>query len=229
MTRVLYGLCGQDAGCHFSPHVWKAIMSLHHKGLDFELKTVPFTEIPELEGGVSKTVPILNDNGKIVADSFAIALYLEETYPERPSLFGGEGGKAMARVIEGYSAAFIHPAVTKTSLMDIHAMLAPKDQDYFRTSRETRFGRTLEEVAAQREAEIATFADKLAGVRHALSFNPYLGGEHPLFCDYIIFGALQWARICNPVDLLADGDPVKAWFERCLDLYDGVGRSVRRA
>ena len=40
-------------------------------------------------------VPIIEDNGKVVNDSFDIALYLERTYPDRPSLFGGPGGAAM--------------------------------------------------------------------------------------------------------------------------------------
>ncbi|MGO8352360.1 hypothetical protein ACC790_38260, partial [Rhizobium johnstonii] len=31
--------------------------------------------------------------------SFDIALYLEESYPERPSLFNGEGGKALSRMV----------------------------------------------------------------------------------------------------------------------------------
>jgi len=37
-------------------------------------------------------VPIIQDGDKVVKDSFAIAQYLERTYPDRPSLFGGPGG-----------------------------------------------------------------------------------------------------------------------------------------
>jgi glutathione S-transferase len=37
-------------------------------------------------------VPIIQDGDKVVNDSFAIAQYLERTYPDRPSLFGGPGG-----------------------------------------------------------------------------------------------------------------------------------------
>ena len=39
-------------------------------------------------------MPIIQDGGKVVNDSFAIAQYLERTYPDRPSLFGGPGGAA---------------------------------------------------------------------------------------------------------------------------------------
>ncbi|CAN7557300.1 hypothetical protein [Pararhizobium sp. LjRoot238] len=37
------------------------------------------------------------------------------------------------------------------------------------------------------------------------------------------------ARITAPTTILTDGDPVKDWFERSLDLRDGLGRSVTAA
>lgn len=226
---ILYGLCGEDRAIHFSPHVWKVIMALHHKGLSYDLRPVPFTEIPTLENGFSPTVPILRDGDRLVRDSFDIALYLEDTYPDAPSLFKGEGGRAMARVVEGFSQTVLHTALTKIAVADIHNLLAPTDRVYFRKSREARLGQTLEELATNRFTEAAEFPRKLEPVRHALKFQPWLGGQSPLFADYILFGALQWARITAPVDLLSDDDVVKQWFERCLDLYGGVGRQVSAA
>ena len=40
-------------------------------------------------------MPIIEDHGKVVNDSFDIALYLERTYPGKPTLFGGPGGAAL--------------------------------------------------------------------------------------------------------------------------------------
>ena len=53
------------------------------------------------QSGQSTTIYGLMEN-KVApkAGDYAIALYLEETYPDRPTLFGGEGGKAMARFID---------------------------------------------------------------------------------------------------------------------------------
>lgn len=229
MQKILYGLCGIETDRQFSPHVWKAIMALKHKGLDFELRPVPFTEISGIEGGISKTVPVLRDGDNLISDSFNIALYLDEAYPDRPGLFGGDGGKGMARLVEGYSQTIVHPAITSIVLMDIYQMLAPADRAYFRKSREARFGQTLEELAENRFADHRAFPPKLQPIRHTLRFQPWIGGEHPLFADFILFGALQWARIVSPMQLLEEGDPVQEWFERCLDLYDGVGRSVTAA
>jgi glutathione S-transferase len=131
MSRTLYTLCGADSARPFSPHCWKTVMSLRHKGLDFVEAPLPFTEIAKVENGATRIVPLLRDGERLVADSFAIALYLEEAYPERPSLFRGDGGKAMARFVEGYSQLVLHTAITRIALLDIHDMLAPVDQAYF--------------------------------------------------------------------------------------------------
>ena len=48
MSRVLYSLCGADGSAPFSPHCWKVVLALKHKGLDFEEKPVGFTEIAKL-------------------------------------------------------------------------------------------------------------------------------------------------------------------------------------
>lgn len=229
MTRLLYALCGADADCRFSPHVWKVVMALNHKGLDFEEVPTPFTEIKSREGGFSPTVPVLNDGGHLIRDSFDIALYLEDNYADAPSLFKGEGSRAISRGIEGFSQFIIQPALGRIVVKDIHDLLAPVDQAYFRPSREARYGKTLEELEAASETELAAFAPKLEPMRHVLKFQPWLGGESPLFADYILFGALQWARVVSPKPILKADDPVRDWFERCLDLYDGRGRQTRAA
>ncbi len=225
----LYTLCGESRDIRFSPHAWKAVMALHHKGLAFEEAPTPFTAIPKLENGFSPTVPLLKDGERLVRDSFDIAVYLDEAYPDRPSLFGGAAGRALSRTIEGYSQFVIHPALTRIMLTEIHDCLAPEDQAYFRASRESRLGKSLEAVVAEREREIAAFPAKLDPMRHALKHQAWLGGETPLFADYIVFGALQWARVVSPVSLLQNDDPVADWFQRCLDLHDGAGRAVAAA
>lgn len=184
---------------------------------------------PDWKNGATKIVPLLRDGDTLISDSFNIALYLEEAYPERPTLFGGEGGRATARFVEGWSQMTLHPAIGRIAIMDIHDRLEPADQAYFRQSREERFGKTLEAVAEAGQADLERFSAKLEPLRHMLRFQPFLGGVGPLFADYIVFGALQWARIVSRHRLLAAGDVVSDWFERCLDLHEGLGRSVTAA
>lgn len=204
-------------------------MALEHKGLDYGTVPTAFTAISGVEGGGYKTVPILRDGDTIVSDSFAIAQHLERRYPDRPSLFGGAGGEAAARFVERWCQTVVQAQMVTLIVKDIHDILAAEDQAYFRASREQRFGRTLEEVPIGREDRLASFRTALEPLRSTLGFQPYLGGEAPLFTDYIVFGAFQWARIASPFRLLADDDPVGDWFERCLDLHGGRGRRVAAA
>lgn len=229
MTILLYDLVGEDADRPFSPHCWKTAMSLAHKGLEFRRVPTPFTSVPAVEGGMSKTVPVIRDGDRVVADSFAIALYLDNAYPERPTLFSGEGGKAMARFVERWSQLTIHPYLGAAALTDIHARLAPPDQAYFRENREQRYGRSLEDVSAGRDAGLAAFQASLEPLRSMLTYQPFIGGASPLYPDYVVFGAFQWVRVMSPYQVLSDDDPVSRWFERCLDLHDGLGRSVAAA
>lgn len=224
MTILLYDLVGADPSRPFSPHCWKAKMALAHKGLPFRAVPTRFLDVPDVEGGVSKTVPVIRDGERVVADSFEIALYLEKTYPARTTLFGGEGGEAMARFIERWTQLTLHPYLGMASVMDLHDMQDAQNRVYFRENRETvRYKRPLEEAAATRDPGLAGFRASLEPLRSMLTFQPWIGGQSPLFADYIVFGALQWMRIGSPFAYLADDDPVREWFGRCLELHDALG------
>jgi glutathione S-transferase len=224
--RKLYDLVAAD-GRRFSPYCWRAKLALAHKGLDFETVPVPFTGIAALPGGGQTTVPVLDVGGRLVRDSFAIAEYLEDAYPERPSLFGGEGGRATARLAEGWSLHILQPQISALVIADIWAGLAPQDRDYFRTSREQRYGRPLEDVQAGREDRLEAFRKSLQPIRHVLKGAPFLGGAAPLFTDYILFGTLQWPRAASDIRQHDEDDPVAGWFARVAGLFDGRGDRVR--
>jgi glutathione S-transferase len=229
MTILLYELVGSDPRRPFSPHCWKAAWALAHKGLEFETVPTAFTAVPSVEDGASKIVPVIRDGDKIVADSFQIALYLEETYPDRPSLFGGDSGKALSRFFERWTQITVHGYLGGAVLHDIHERLAPHDQAYFRESREKRFGGRLEDIQSGRLDKLDAFRKSLDPLRKTLEVQPWLGGETPLFADYIVAGAFQWARVVSPFAPLAEGDPVLDWFGRILDLHAGLGRRTAAA
>ena len=93
-------------------------------------------------------MPVLIDGETSVADSWAIANYLEDRYPDRPSLFGGEGGRAVGRMINWWGDIAVIGGMFPLIVADIPAHLKPVDAAYFRNTREARFGKPLEEVAA---------------------------------------------------------------------------------
>lgn len=229
MPILLYDLCGRDADLRFSPYCWRAKMALAHKGLDFTTVATPFTKVPAVEGGISKTVPVINDSGTIVADSFAVALYLEENYPDAPTLFGDEGGIAAARFTESCAIVTLHPIIMRMMVKDIHDALAAEDQSYFRPSREARLGRTLEEHQSGAEANAEALRAALGPARWTLARHEWLSGPAPRFPDYIVFGTLMWLNTIQGRLPLLPEDPVLSWFGRCRELYDAMLLDARAA
>ncbi len=228
MTIKLYELCGADTAHAFSPHCWKTRMSLAHKGLDFETVGVPFSQVAGIEGGGRK-VPVIRDGETVVEESLEIARYLDKAYPEAPTLLGGATGEALTQFIIAWTQANFNAAVTKVALMDIYDALAPADQEHFRTTREKIFGSTLEEFAAKFPKDGKEIAGVLKSLDLMLKQQPFIGGQSPLFADYVVFGAMQWARTTAKTDVLPKGTPSADWFDRLLDMYDGEGRKVATA
>jgi glutathione S-transferase len=224
MSLKLFELVGTDQARPFSPYCWRTRMALAHKGLGVESIPWCFTEKQAIAPHQSEKVPVLIDGETSVADSWAIANYLEDTYPERPSLFGGEGGRAMGRMINWWGDVTVVGGLFPLIVADIPAHLKPVDAAYFRSSREARFGKPLEQIVAARDSSVEGFRRVLDPLRLTLRTQSFLGGEAPNYADYIVFGGFQWARVVSPFKLLADNDPVYAWREKLLDAFDGMAR-----
>jgi glutathione S-transferase len=224
MSLKLYELVGADAGRPFSPFCWRTRMALAHKGLSAE--TIPwcFTEKEAIAPHKSDKVPVLLDGDASVVDSWAIANYLEDTYPDRPSLFGGEGARAMGRMLNWWGDVTVIGGILPMIVADIPLNLKPVDAAYFRRSREARLGKPLEEIMAGRDKAVEGFRKSLDPLRLTLKTQPFLGGAAPNYADYIVFGPFQWARVVSPFKLLAAEDPVHAWRERLFDAFDGMAR-----
>jgi glutathione S-transferase len=226
MAITLYDLAGAEADRRFSPFCWRTRMALAHKGL--EVETIPwrFTEkgkLPQPNGG---RVPVVVDRDRVVHDSSAIAAYLETHYPDRPSLFGGEAGRALSTFVQNWTETVVQPALVGFVVLDIYRHVAPEDRGYFRQSRQERFGTTLENVVAERESRLPAFRDSLAPLRRTLERQKFLAGDRPAYADYIVFGAFQWARAISDFELLAADDPVASWRGRMLDAFGGLARSA---
>lgn len=224
MARILYDLAGADPQRRFSPYCWRTKLALAHKGLSFETVPWRFTEKDVIAFSGQGRVPVLVDGERTIFDSWTIANYLEDAYPGTPSLFGGAGGRAASRTLNNWADIVLTPAIARVVLVDIFERIHEKDRAYFRESREQRFGAKLEDVVADRDGNIKALRQALDPVRATLKAQPYLGGDAPLYCDYIVFGHLQWARCISPIPLLDTGDPVCAWRERLLDAHDGFAR-----
>ncbi|HME20412.1 MAG TPA: glutathione S-transferase family protein [Acetobacteraceae bacterium] len=229
MTIVMHDLAGADPALRFSPYCWRTRMALAHKGLMVETIPWRFTEKDALAFSGQGRVPVIRDGDRVVSDSWAIAEYLEDRDPDRPSLFGGATGLAHARFVNAWADGVMMGGIARLIVRDLLDVVAPRDQAYFRESREARFGMTLEQVQAGRETRVAEFRASLLPVRVVLGKQAWLGGETPSYADYIMFGSLQWPRCASRFELLEADDPVARWRERMLDLFDGLGRKAKTA
>lgn len=224
MPRKLFELLGADDR-RFSPYCWRARMALAHKGLKAEIVPCKFTDKERFAFSGGTTVPVLQDDDQVLTDSWDIACYLEDAYPDAPSLFGGSIGRGEARCISEFVYALTRPLLMRI-VTDIYDHAHPDDRDYFRKSREKRFGKTLEALRAERETYEGAIQAGLAPLRAVLQYQPFFCGGAPAYGDYIVFGVFQWTRCASPYRLVEKGDVLYDWRGRMLDLYEGLGRSV---
>jgi glutathione S-transferase len=131
-------------------------------------------------------VPVLLDSDQVISDSWTIATYLEDTYPDCPSLFGGDGGRAVTRFINAWADVVLVGGILRLVVTDIFAHLDQKDRAYFRETREQRLGAALETISADRETNVLAFRRTLEPIRTVLASKPYFGGEAPAYADYAV-------------------------------------------
>jgi glutathione S-transferase len=225
MALLLYDLAGAETDRRLSPYCWRTRMGLAHKKLT--VRTIPwrFFEKEAITKSGQPRVPVLVDGDRWVADSWIIANYLEDTYPERPSLFGGAAGRALSRFYSILADTLVS-SIFRFIALDILPHLHDKDRAYFRSSREDRVGMTLEAFVADRDARVSAFRESLTPLRLTLKTQSFLGGDQPLYADYAVFGPFQWARCTSPFALLAADDPVRLWRDRLLDSFNRLARAA---
>jgi len=227
MSVQHWELAGAEDDRLFSPNCWRVRMALAHKGLPSETVPWRFAEKEAIAFSGQGLVPVIKDGEREVHDSWDIAVYLDQAYRDRPSLFDGAQAQALALFFKHWCERNVHGAMFRAILPGLFASLHEKDKAYFRASREKRFGKTLEELGAESHNALPVLKGVFDPVRPMLVTQPFVSGAAPGFADYILFGPFQWARSVSPVRLLEPDDPLYAWRERMLDLFGGMPRKTR--
>jgi glutathione S-transferase len=223
MAIVLYELGGKD-GQRYSQFSWRTRLALAHKGLDFDTVPVAVSDKEKIAFSGQGRVPILKDGDTVISDSWKIAEHLEKAYPDRPSLFGGERGHALARFINIWADRQLVSRLAPMLMIDVLGIVDEADAAHMRKTIEAAFKKSLEELSARRTDEIAGFRRLLDPVRVGLRTQAFISGESPAYADYIVFSVLQWARIVSTFEVIETTDMIAAWRERMLDLYGGLAR-----
>jgi glutathione S-transferase len=186
-------------------------LALNYKGIPYTTEWLEFVDIEakykemgippakiKPDGTPSYTLPAIWDPSTQtgVSESTRIAKYLDKTYPETPRVWfdGMEDYKEPSVVPELMPlSAFILPLVYER-------IVSPASKDYFRRTREARFGKKLEEIeptGKEREEAWNRVRKGFDIVDGWLQKNggPYALGEQVSFVDFTFGGLLIWMRI----------------------------------
>lgn len=191
-------------------------LALHFKGLQFETEWIEYPDIAprlkemgveatekEEDGSPLYTLPVIKDDstGKIVGDSWKIAKYLDDTYPDKPTLFPF-GFRAPIHFFQAYfSNTAIRPG-RHIFVSESFFKLNPASKDFFRRTRETEFGVKMEDFAplgpkrdemwaAVREGFSRVAAKYESSEEGSLS---YFYGDKVSYADLIVVAYLLYVR-----------------------------------
>jgi glutathione S-transferase len=219
---------GGKGGRRYSLFSWRTRMALAHKGLAFESRPVCLSDKAAIAFSGGKTVPVIRDGDTVVRDSWKIAEYLESRYPQR-TLFGGEIGRGVTHAFNTWVDRALVGLMMQVVAPDIHERVDPADEQYFRAMVEGVTKKSLEELRAGQDEALKRLGRGLEPMQALLKRQPYVCGEESAYADYVLFSIFQWARVMSPHELLGPEDPLSAWRERVLDLFEGFARNVPTA
>jgi len=223
MSLVMDERVGHD-GRRPSPFSWRIRYALARKGVSVEFRLVRFADVETIRAlSGQHMVPILCGGDRVIHDSWNIACYLEDRFPNRPSLFGGEAGRGLTRLVNNWAAETFGPVVRRLISADFILCLAPEDREYCRRSREAAFGCTLEEYCADRPRWLAKFGVVTAPLEATLTEQPYFGGATATYADYVLFSMFQYARLGCSDDFVAEGTALRRWRDELARAFDGLG------
>ena len=223
MSLVMYERIGHEDR-RPSPFSWRIRYALAHKGVPVEFRHVRFADVETIRAlSGQHFVPIVVDGDRVVHDSWNIACYLEDRFPDLPPLFGGSSGRGLARVINHWSDISLGVAIRRLIAADFILCLDAGDRDYYRSSREAAFGCTLEEYCADRPRWLAAFEAIVAPLERTLTEQPYFTGAAAGYADYILFSVFQYARLGSPDEFLREGTALRRWRDGLVQAFDGLG------
>ena len=141
-----------------------------------------------------------------IADSLAIAEYLDEKYPNRPVF--PKAGKALEYAFEEYFKSVLVPHIPMLLLLPSCIILDDRGSEYFRRTRELVFGKKLEEFSPEGEVRDGQWKaleagyDQIAAIieKNGPDVDYFAGGSEPTRADIILVSFLIWIKIILPED-----------------------------
>ena len=161
---------------------------LAYKGLAFKTEWVEYPDIEPLckklgapptgtkgDGSPLYTLPVIYDpqTKTVVEESFKIAKYLDQTYPDTPRLIPDNTAGLQSGFRVGFELNVVIPLYDLVVLA-VHNNLNPRSQEFFRRTREED-GRKLEDYVPSEEVRQKLLADVQKGLQRASSWIDHNG------------------------------------------------------
>ncbi|KAF8509358.1 hypothetical protein BU17DRAFT_56204 [Hysterangium stoloniferum] len=231
-----------DAACREGkPLGWnamgmKARFALNFKGLKYRTVWLEYPDIeptmkrigaspgPTKPDGRRYTIPVIVDPVHAapdgtpipITDSWKIAEYLDEKYPE-PGLLFPSGTKALQSLFHDYAMTNVLYKAIPMMLYSVWGLLSDESQVHWRTYQEAACGAKLEDlcpVGSQKwEAQSAILQKSLSDLAAILDKNgtdgPFVLGAQVTFADFILVSMLEmiskvipdeWEKIIQHLD-----------------------------
>lgn len=141
--------------------------------------------------------------GAVISDSANIAAYLEAAYPDRPRLMPA-GSAGLHRAFEEAAHPLIG-AIYPYGLPASHAKLNPASAEYFRSTREVAWGKTLENLSPKGEEDVVEWAKLKDGfgkfdewIRANGEGSVYLMGDALCYADMWMGAYVLWMKLVRP-------------------------------
>lgn len=223
-NRITFYDLQHASGCTTSPFVWATKYALKHKGFDLDVVDGGFTGIMDRTGGRSERLPAIVDDGRWVLDSWLIAEYLDEAYPDRPTLIGHPAVKSLTQFLEAWLWKTAVGPWARCFAVEYRDRCKPEDIAYITESRLRMWGKPMEELVAGREEVFPKVLPELELLRGILAEQKWLGGDAPNYADYRALAVFLWCASVADVPPMTEDEPLRDWIDRGFDLYGGLGR-----
>ncbi|TCD63604.1 hypothetical protein EIP91_005183 [Steccherinum ochraceum] len=216
---ILYDIIGMNDGVTaWSPNTWTVRFTLNYKNLKYKTRWLEFQDIEiayketnakatstRSDGSPYYTLPVLYDPATktAIADALPIADYLDRTYPNPRKVFP-EDTRALHAAFFTAMFSLLEMQMYRLIVLPGLVNAGPRAVDYYRWSKESLFGMTLEEITPTggplREGlwkeiesgwkQVAGWFDAASGGEIGERRKPFMGGEKPCYADFHIAARL---------------------------------------
>ncbi|KAH8823342.1 hypothetical protein DL96DRAFT_1617291 [Flagelloscypha sp. PMI_526] len=208
---TLYDIPSTLPGVIWGPNTLVTRLTLEFKGIPFETKWVEYPEVEPAAKAISAepttvrpdtgkpkyTVPMIQDTstGKTISDSWNILNYLEDTYPESPSLLP-KGTKGLMKVfIASVNKKLVGDALMAFNFPQTARVMNPPGQEYFATVKAMEAGKPFPELEAG--AKLEDVKSALNWVEEVIQLNggEFLVGNSFSYAEVFVGAKIYWSVV----------------------------------